>query len=56
MSLLEISGSVRNKNNMARSAVPFPLGWHIPMPREEEHGEDELTVSDGLSQCLISKL
>lgn len=46
---MEISGSLRNKNNTARNAVPFPLGWHITTPREEVHGEDEFTVGDGLS-------
>lgn len=47
--LMEISGSLRNKTNMARNVVPFPLGWHITMPREKVHGEDEFTASDGLS-------
>lgn len=55
-SLLEISGSLRSINNMARNAVPFPLGWHITTPREEVRAEDEFTVGDGLSWCLAPKL
>lgn len=47
--LMEISGSLRNINNVARNAVPFPLDWHITMPREEVHREDEFTLGDGLS-------
>lgn len=48
-SLMEISGSLRNTNNTARNAVSSPLGWHITMPREQVHREDEFTVGDGLS-------